>query len=199
MRSAIARSGRARSRKPECGAERSSTTNSWTLCGLYANKCGKNHWPRLRNITRGNCYAGIPFIGPIRAADGVTGLCSLRAFAGIARWRAFRASNASIVVGVACALKPLCSIETPAPIASPAASTSRRRIRFQRHDRRMVADRLLTTATDFDAPRSSAVCQTVLNSGAGRLRDPNPKLCLNGYSKGESNESNRREYEPTQI
>jgi hypothetical protein len=42
---------------------------------------------------------GIPFIGPIRAADGVTGLCSLRAFAGIPRWRAFRASNASIVVG----------------------------------------------------------------------------------------------------
>jgi hypothetical protein len=60
------------------------------------------------------------------------GLCSLRAFAGIARWRAFRASIASIAVGVARALKPLCSIETPAPIASPAASTNRRRIRFQR-------------------------------------------------------------------
>jgi hypothetical protein len=42
-----------------------------------------------------------------------------------------RASSASIAVGVACALKPLCSIETPAPIASLAASTSRRRISFQ--------------------------------------------------------------------
>jgi hypothetical protein len=40
---AIARSGWARSRKPVCDAERSSTTNNWTLCGLYANKCGKNY------------------------------------------------------------------------------------------------------------------------------------------------------------
>jgi len=60
------------------------------------------------------------------------GLCSLRTPAGMDRPRAFRANIASIAVGVARALRPSCSSETPAAIASPAASTTSRRIRFLR-------------------------------------------------------------------
>ena len=48
---------RARSRKPACDAERSSTTSSSMRCGPCARKCGANCWPRPRSTTPGNCYA----------------------------------------------------------------------------------------------------------------------------------------------
>jgi hypothetical protein len=79
-------------------------------------------------------------------------LCSLRAFAGIARRRTFRAIIASIAVGVARALSPWCKIEAPAATASPTAATTRRRMRLPRvmvhiHGIRPV----VITATGFDS------------------------------------------------
>ena len=109
------------------------------------------------------------------------GLCSLRAFAGIARRRAFRASIASIAVGVARALNPLCKIEAPAATARPTASTTRRRMRVPRFIITFHGSRaLLMPATGFDVRYCTGVCQFSCQSRDRRVRNRVVDMSVNG-------------------
>src|SRR5450631_2118238 len=101
------------------------------------------------------------------------GLRWLRAPAGIARPRALRANMASIAVGVARALRPSCSIETPAAIASPAASTKSRRIRLARFMFRFYGSRaVFATATPLTLRRRQKFVGIASNLDRGRPLSP---------------------------